>query len=84
MFWGVNSYMRQLNFDGDFFGTGAYFILCPLLMSPSCTKDLLYSVSNANDLLPVVFWGANSYMRQLNFDGAFFGTGAYFFCVVTL
>ena len=47
-------------------------------------KDVLQSVSNDNDLLPVVFWGADSYMRQLNFDGAFFGTGAYFFLCVIL
>ena len=83
MFWGVNSYMRQLNFDGDFFGTGAYSILCPHLMSLNSTKDLLYSVSNAKDLLPVVFWGINSYMRQLNFDGDFFGTGAIFYFVTS-
>ena len=58
VFWDVNSLMRQVNFEGDFFGKGAYFILCPLLISPYCIEDLLYSVSNANDWLRVVFVAA--------------------------
>ena len=27
----VHSYLRQLNFDGEIFGTGAYFFLCVTL-----------------------------------------------------